>query len=211
MSRSAHSPRFLLPYSPRHPSPLGLPPLAHHTAFQDEPCNSAIPKTPEPSEATGHMRILPEARRPLAGGTQRPTRAPPPAFLTLDTQYHPPTSQPPDSVADGRERSYGQTLQPPATEEMRVPPSPTPSSTSSLSLYSADSAKKSFSIVGVIYDREEEEEEEGGRKGVGGGFFACFSNFTALFSKKSKPKKILAPRELDTPPTSGRQMVQTYR
>jgi len=169
MSRSAASPRPLQPYSPRRPSPLGLPPLAYHSAFQDGPY-SAFPRIPEEFEATSHMRFVPEVRCPLAGGTR--SRAPI-APLTLDTQHHPIVVQQPNNTGvDGRRNGNGQTLQPPATEEMRMPPppSPTPSSASSLSLYSAESVKKSFSIE-AIHEAEEER-----RKG-GCGFYACFSAF----------------------------------
>ena len=177
MSRSAaaaaatSSPRIFQLYSPRRPSPLGLPPLAPHVVFQDAPEFSAYPMTPEiyyiqQSEVTTTttgppMRFPPEARRP--GDTQR-VRAPPPAPLRLDAQNHPAAGN-------------GQTLQPPGTLDMRVPPSPTPSSASSLSLYSTDStsAKKSLPM-GVIQEEAEGEQGER-RKSGGGGFCLCFSAF----------------------------------
>lgn len=175
MSRSAaaaaatSSPRIFQLYSPRRPSPLGLPPLAPHVVFQDAPEFSAYPMTPEiyyiqQSEVTTTttgppMRFPPEARRP--GDTQR-VRAPPPAPLRLDAQHHPAAGN-------------GQTLQPPGTLDMRVPPSPTPSSASSLSLYSTDSAKKSLPM-GVIQEEAEGEQGER-RKSGGGGFCLCFSAF----------------------------------
>jgi len=196
MSRSAASPRILQLYSPRRPSPLGLPP---HTVFHDVPC-SAYPKTPEiyyiqQSEITGHMRFPPEARRPLAGDTQRARPAP----LSLDTQHHPAAVPLPST-------GNGQTLQPHGTQEMRVPPSPTSSSTSSLSLYSSDSAKRSLSI-GVIQEEGEQEE-----KRKGGSFCLCF-NFSALFGVKSKPNKSLAAQDqvIAAEPAPAPRMVQVRR
>lgn len=142
------------------------------------------------------MRFPPDVHRRTS--TQRP-RASPPAPLSLDAQHHPAFVHLP---------SIEETLQPHATEEMRVPPSPTPSSTSSLSLYSADSAKKSLEVG----------EEEGGERkkggGGGGGFCLCF-NFSALFGTKSKPNKILAPQAqaqvLAAEPAPAPQMVQPRR
>ena len=201
--------------------------------LQDLP-SSAFPKTPEmyyylqkSAEGAGHLRFPPEARRPLAGGTQR-CRAPPPAPLSLDSQYHPAAAlQLPSVQKGGGGNDNGQTLQPQSTQEMQVPKSPTPSSASSLSLYSAESAKKSFPI-GVIQEEEEEEER---RKG--GGFCSCFSaspgfsvfhdnligiillvGFKALFGikSKSKPNSILTFREpLAKEPAPAPQMVQTRR
>jgi len=175
--------------------------------LQDLPFG-AFPKTPEmyyylqkSAEGAGHLRFPPEARRPLAGATQR-CRAPPPAPLSLDSQYHPAAALQPPSAEKG---DNGQTLQPQSTQEMQVPKSPTPSSTSSLSLYSAESAKKSFPI-GVIQEEEEERRK-------GGGFCSCFT-FKALFGikSKSKPNSILAPREpLAKEPAPVPQMVQTRR
>jgi hypothetical protein len=170
MSRSAVSPRIFQLYSPRRPSPLGLPPLAPHSmGSQDIPCSSAYPKTPERyyyqhySEPTSHgMRFPPDVHRRTS--TQR-ARASPPAPLSLDTQYHP--------AAIVQLPSIEETLQPDATEEMMRVPSPTPSSTSSLSLYSAESAKKSLEIG---------EEGEGGGKKKGGSFFLCFSAFLCPLS-----------------------------
>jgi len=167
--------------------------------FQDGPSSAYYPTTPEiyyiqqseVTTATGlSMRFPPEARRP--GDTQR-VRAPPPAPLSLDAQHHPAAGN-------------GQTLQPPGMLDMPVPPSPTPSSTSSLSLYSAESAKKSLPI-GVI-----QEEVEGERRKSGGGFCLCF-NFSTLFGVKSKPNKILAPRERVTTvePAAAPRMVQIRR
>lgn len=161
------------------------------------PC-SAYPKTPEryplqQSEPSSHgMRFSPNVHRPLGSNTQR-ARAPPPAPLSLDAQHHPAAVQLP---------SIEQTLQPNATQEMRVPSSPTPSSTSSLSLYSSDSAKKSLEVI-----QEEEEGEE--RKKGGGGFCLCF-NFSAIFGTKSKPNKTQEP-VLAAEPAPAPQMVQPRR
>ena len=190
MSRSAASPRGLQFYSPRRPSPLGLPPLsAHDMGSHDRiPCNTAYPKTPEryyfqfePTSSSHHlhgMRFPPDAHCPLGNNTQRAgSRAPPPAPLSLDTQHHP-------AAAVVHLPSIEQTLQqqqPHATQDMHVPSSSTSSSTSSLSLYSSDSAKRSLPME-VIQEEEEEEEEEGRKKGGGGGggFCLCFSAFLNL-------------------------------
>jgi len=207
MSRSAASPRIFQLYSPRRPSPLGLPPLAPHTGSQDIPCVSSgsayYPKTPEryyylhnsvePTSHHGMIRFPPDVHRRTS--IQR-ARASPPAPLSLDVQHHP--------AAFLHLPSIEETLQPDL--EMRVPPSPTPSSTSSLSLYSAESAKKTLEIGEV-------EEKKGG--GGGGGFCLCF-NFSALFGTKSKPNKILAPQVqavqvLAAEPAPAPQMVQHRR
>lgn len=164
MSRSAVSPRVFQPYSPRRPSPLGLPPFTPQGS-QDIPC-SAYPKTPEryylqhySAEPTSHhgMRFPPDVHRRTASNTQR-TRALPPAPLSLDTQYHP--------AAIVHLPPIEETLHPNTAQEMRGPPSPTPSSTSSLSLYSTESAKKSLEIG---------EEGAGKESRKGGGFCLCFS------------------------------------
>ena len=189
MSRSAASPRVFQLYSPRRPSPLGLPPLA--PGSQDITCSSAYPKTPEryylqhsdhhhhqqqqPATSFG-MRFPPDVHR---RSTQQRSRASPPAPLSLDSQYHPA------AVVVVHLPSIAETLHP--TQEMSVPPSPTPSSTSSLSLYSAESAKKSLEVG---------EGEVGGRKkGGGGGFCLCFSAFLSLspshFTKKKKNSSLL--------------------
>ena len=171
MPRSAVSPRVFQLYSPRRPSPLGLPPLGPYSGSQDVPC-SAYPKTPERyyyqhSESTSSgMRFPPDVHR----RTPQRARASPPAPLSLDAQYHP-------AAVVVHLPSIKETLQSHDTEEMRVsmPSSPTPSSTSSLSLYSAESAKKSG-----------EGGERGGKKkvggggGGGGGFCLCFSAFLYL-------------------------------
>jgi len=165
-ARAAMSPRLPQLYSPRRPSPLGLPPmgfqpLAPHMAFQSSP---SYPKTPDrtiqpkgPPETRVHFP--PEARRPPAGTTQRPRSQPPPPALTLNTQHHPPTQPQPA------------TAQPGATQEMsmRSPPSPTPSSTSSLSLYSADSVTKNFPIETVNKQQQYAEDK---RTGI---FCGCIS------------------------------------
>ncbi|KAF8149092.1 hypothetical protein B0H34DRAFT_194971 [Crassisporium funariophilum] len=214
MSRpAAPSPRLLQPYSPRRPSPLGFnPPLAPHMAFgttsspysyyPSTPDRYIQPKGPSQSDAA-HMRFPPEARRPLAGGgsTQRPRSQPAPAPLQLNTQFHPPT-QP---QGGGQGQGYGQQGhgQPGAQQDMRVPPSPTPSSTSSLSLYSADSTVAKHFPIGVIREQDEEEDDK-----VGGGFCACL-NLKALFGGKPKVNKILAPPDPASAPAP--QMVQTRR
>jgi len=182
-ARAAPSPRLLQPYSPRRPSPLGLPPLgfpplAPHMAFQ----SPSYPITPERhiqpkgiSEA--RVPFPPEARRPLAGA-QRPRsqQAPPP--LTLNTQYHPPTQpQLPD------------TAQPRSKQGMSTvvsPPSPTPSDASSVSLYSADSVSKNFPIDVVKENQQEEDEKPPSL------FCGCI-NFKAWFGSKAKENKILGP------------------
>jgi len=204
MSRSAVSPRVFQPYSPRRPSPLGLPPFTPQGS-QDVPC-TAYPKTPEryylqhytESTTTSHgMRFPPDVHRRNA---QR--KASPPAPLSLDTQYHP--------GAIVHLPSIEETLQPHATEEtMRVPSSPT-SSTSSLSLYSAESAKKTLEIG------EEGEGNQSKKGGRGGGSFCLCFNFSALFGTKSKPNKILAPQAqqaqvLAAEPAPAPQMVQPRR
>jgi len=134
------------------------------------------------------MRFPPDVHR-RTGSTQR-ARASPPAPLSLDTQHHP--------AAIVHLPSIEETVQPHTSQEMRVPPSPTPSSTSSLSLYSSESAKKS------------REDGEGGerKKSGGGGFCLCFTLF------RSKPNKILAPPQvqvLAAEPAPAPQMVQTRR
>ena len=167
MSRSAASPRIFQPYSPRRPSPLGLPPFTPRGTLQDIPC-SAYPKTPEryylqhysagePTPSHG-MRFPPDVHRRNARSTRR-AKASPPAPLSLDSQYHPAA----DVV---HLPSIEESIPSQATQEMRAPPSPTLSSTSSLSLYSAESAKKSLEIG-----------EEGKENKKGGGFCLCFSAF----------------------------------
>ena len=233
MSRSAVSPRVFQSYSPRRPSPLGLPPFTPQGS-QDIPC-SAYPKTPEryylqhysePTTTSHGMRFPPDVHRRTASSTQR-TRALPPAPLSLDSQYHPAAMVvllPP----------IEETVQPHSSHEMRAPPSPTPSSTSSLSLYSNESAKKNLDIG-------EEGEGKGRDKGGGGigGFCLCFSafysilsipslftayrflfpDFSALFGTKSKKlnNKILAPQAqaqalaAEPAPAPQMQMVQPRR
>jgi len=192
-ARAAPSPRLRQPWSPARPSPLGLPPLAPHVAFQ----SFSYPLTPErpiqpkgPSEAK--VSFPPEARRPLAG-TQRPRSQAAPPPLTLNTKDHPPTRQPPP------------TAQPISTPEMIVsPPSPTPSDTSSLSLYSADSVTKNFPIdVGGQKQQEEEKPPS---------LFCGCINFNAWFGSKSKSKKnrILGPPAPPVPAPAP-QMVQVRR
>jgi len=196
-ARAAPSPRLLQPYSPRRPSPLGLPPmgfppLAPHVAFQSPP----YPVTPDrpiqprgPSESRVHFP--PEARRPLAG-THRPRSQGPPPPLNISTEHHPPT----------RPQHPG-TAQPLSKPEMLLsPPSPTPSDTSSLSLYSADSVSKNFPVE--VGQRQQMEEEKPPAL-----FCGCI-NFKAWFGSKSKAKenKILGPPPAPAP---APQMVQTRR
>jgi len=209
MSRSAVSPRVFQLYSPRRPSPLGLPPYS--MGSQDIPTSSsAYPKTPERyyyqyyPEPTSHgMRFPPDVHRRTS--TQR-SRASPPAPLSLDAQHHP-------AAIVVHLPSIEETLQPHATEEMCVPsPSPIPSSTSSLSLYSNESAKKNLEIG---EEGEEGERKKGGSGSGGGSFCLCF-NFSALFGTKSKPNKILAPQSQApqmsvAEPAPAPQMVQPRR
>jgi len=198
--RAAPSPRLRQPWSPARPSPLGLPPmgfaaLAPHIAFQSPP----YPVTPQrpiqpkgPSESK--VSFPPEARRPLAG-TQRPRSHAVPPPLTLNTEDHPPT-QP----------QYPATAQPGSMPEMLVsPPSPTPSDTSSLSLYSADSVSKKFPID-VVGQKQQEEEEKSPAL-----FCGCI-NFKAWFSSRSKAKqnKILGP-PAPAVPAPAPPMVQVRR
>jgi len=197
LSRAAPSPRLLQPYSPRRPSPLGLPPLgfnpplAPHIAFQ----SPSYPLTPErhiqpkgPSEA--RVPFPPEARRPLAG-TQRPRSQPVLPPLTLNNQYHPPTQpQQPGTTQPGSKQGMSMHVS---------PPSPTPSDTSSLSLYSADSVNKNFPID-VVRNQQEEEKPPA--------LFCGCINFKSWFSsKKAKEKRILGPPVPAPPP----QTVQVRR
>jgi len=195
-SRAAPSPRLLQPYSPRRPSPLGFPPLgfaplAPHLAFQ----SVSYPATPQRAiqpKGISETRVPfpPEARRPLAG-TQNTRSQPPPAPLTLDTQYHPPT-QP----------QHPGTAQPGSKQDMSMhvsPPSPTPSDTSSLSLYSADSVTKNFPIN--VEQKQLEEKPPG--------IFCGCLNFKAWFGSKAKEKKILGPQA--PVPAPAAQMVQVRR
>jgi len=196
-ARAAPSPRLLQPYSPRRPSPLGLPPLgfpplAPHMAFQ----SPSYPMTPErhiQPKGTSEARVPfpPEARRPLAG-TQRPRSQPPPPPLTLNTQYHPPTQ--PD------------TAQPKLKQGMTTvisPPSPTPSDSDSVSLYSADSVSKNFPVEVVKESQQEQEEKPPSL------FCGCI-NFKSWFGSKAKENKILGP---PAPPVvePNAQMVQVRR
>lgn len=195
-SRAAPSPRLLQPYSPRRPSPLGFPPLgfaplAPHMAFQ----SVSYPATPQRAiqpKGTSETRVPfpPEARRPLAG-TQRPRSQAVPPPLTLDMKDHPPT-----------QILHPATAQPISTPEMILsPPSPTPSDTSSLSLYSADSVTKNFPIDVVGQNQQEEEKPPS--------LFCGCINFKAWFGSKSKAKanKILGPPT----PAPAPQMVQVRR
>jgi len=169
-TRAVPSPRLLQPYSPRRPSPLGLPPLgfppepplAPHLAFQ----SPAYPKTPDRSiipKGPSEIRVPfpPDARRPLVGAQRRRSHSNLPP-LDLNDENHPPTQ--PRCPA---------TAQPGSKQDMTMvlsPPSPTPSDTSSLSLYSSDSTKKRLSMD--MGDEESQQEENDKPPGV---FCGCFS------------------------------------
>ncbi|PPQ79149.1 hypothetical protein CVT25_002882 [Psilocybe cyanescens] len=196
-ARAAPSPRLLQPYSPRRPSPLGLPPLgfppapplAPHIAFQ----GPSYPLTPErhiqpkgPSES--RVPYPPEARRPLAGtqSQSRPRSQPVLPPLNLNSEHHPPTQAP--------QPKYPGTAQPAAKQEMTMvvsPPSPTPSDTSSLSLYSAESITKTFPVEVAQQMQKMQQEEDERPPSL---FCGCI-NFKGWFgsSKKAKERKILGP------------------
>jgi len=242
MPLSAVSPRVFQLYSPRRPSPLGLPPLAPHGSHhQDIQCNSAYPKTPEryyyqhyysSSSASAEpitsggggggihhgMRFPPDVhRRTSTNGNQR-ARALPPAPLSLDSQYHPaaaivhlPSIE--ETLSQSQQQPPSQSLDTQEREMKDAPPfSPTPSSTSSLSLYSTESAKKTLEIG------EEGEGVDKKNNGGGGGFCLCF-NFSSLFGSKAKQNKILGPQPQPQPqpqvlaaePTPAPLMVQPRR
>jgi len=218
MSRSAASPRvFQQLYSPRCPSPLGLPPFTPHIAFQETPASAPAERhyIQRSAEPTGHLRYPTEPRRPpgLTGGSTKRCRAPPPAPLNLDSEHHPAASvQLPSAPAtDGGGNNNAQTTQQLGREEIPAPQkSPTPSSSSSLSLYSSESVKKKKFSIGVIQEEREQEEQEDREEKQKGGFCSCLA-FTSLFGgTKPKPDKILAPREpSSTEPAPTPQMVQT--
>lgn len=155
-ARAAPSPRPRQPYSPRCPSPLGLPPigvppLAPHMAFQGPSYYPTTPDRPVQPKGPVETRVpFPqEARRPLAG-SHRPRSQPPPP-LTLNEQYHPPTQmQQPKTTHGGPDHEMS---------NRRSASSPTPSDTSSLSLYSAESVTKNFPL-NVENRRQQQEEEE---------------------------------------------------
>lgn len=154
-ARAAPSPRLRQPWSPRHPSPLGLPPMGFsplppHMAFQAPLAYPVTPERPIQPKGPSDTKVPypPEARRPLAG-TQRPRSHAVPPPLNLNTIDHPPTQS-----------QHAATAQPLSMPDMLVsPPSPTPSETSSLSLYSADSVHKNFPID-VVQNQQQEEEEK---------------------------------------------------
>lgn len=155
-ARAAPSPRPRQPYSPRCPSPLGLPPigvppLAPHMAFQGANYYPATPDRPVQPKGPAETRVPfpPEARRPLAG-SHRPRSQPPPP-LTLNDPYHPPTQMQQPKTTHG--------VPDHEMSNRRSSSSPTPSDTSSLSLYSAESVTKNFP-VNVENRRQQEEEEE---------------------------------------------------
>jgi len=172
------TPRHIGPYSPRHPSPLGFPPLAPHMAFQQPsygwihtPDRAVQPKGPS------NMRVAfpSEARRPpLAGSIQRPKSQPPPP---LKLENPPPYPPPPKT---------GNALTVPG-QEMESSPSPslTPSEASSLSLYSPESVVKNFPI------ETSQNQEEQRSKNL---FCCCFGFFSRRSrSEKDKEDRILGP------------------
>jgi len=201
-ARAAPSPRLRQPWSPARPSPLGLPPmgfppLAPHVAFHS-PSYPFTPQRPIQPKGPSEIKVSfpPEARRPLAG-TQRPRSQAVPPPLTLNTEDHPPT-----------QLQRPATAQPGSVPEMHVsPPSPTPSDTSSLSLYSADSVTKKFPID-VVGQKQQEEEQEEKPPAL---FCGCI-NFKAWFGSRSKAKqqKILGP-PAPAVPAPAPQMVQVRR
>ncbi|KAF8885903.1 hypothetical protein CPB84DRAFT_1788076 [Gymnopilus junonius] len=181
-ARAAPSPRLRQPWSPRHPSPLGLHPMGFsplplHTAFQ---APLAYPVTPDrPSHPKGpsdtKVSYPAEARRPLRARNTIPQH---------------PISAPGNISAS-------------SMPSMLVsPPSPTPSETSSLSLYSAESVHKNFPIDVIAHRQQQEEEEKPPAL-----FCGCI-NFKAWFGSKAKAreKKILGPPAAPAP-----QMVQVRR
>ncbi|CAA7265713.1 unnamed protein product [Cyclocybe aegerita] len=196
-ARPAPSPRLLQPYSPRRPSPLGFPPLAPHMAFQS-PSYPVTPERPIYSKGPPETRVaLPaEARRPLAGTTQRP-RSQPPAPLNLNTRSitQPQNSQQPATTQGMTTRPAG-------------PPSPTPSDASSVSLYSAESVSKNFP-VDVRQGKQQQQEEE---ERPSNPFCACL-NLRALFGSKSKESRILGPPQQPQPqqPAPAPPMTQVPR
>ena len=214
------SPRYPQPWSPRRPSPLGTqPPLAPHMAF----ASPTFPPTPDrlliPKGSTDmQMRFPPEARRaPLAGSTHR-LRSHAPTPLNLSSTLHPPNShQTEDSddasdrknrrrslLAQQKEEPPAQTepssprrrRQPSATTDMRVPPSPLASSTSSLSLYSADSTKKAHALGDDDDLARERRQQRGEETEKPSSVFCSCLNFKALFGSKSRKateERILGP------------------
>lgn len=100
--------------------------------------------------------------------------------------------------------------QPSATVDMRVQPSPTPSSTSSLSLYSGDSITKKAQLAELEEELEELKQAQAGEKDKSGAatFCSCL-NFKSLFGGgKSKARKDKEERILG-PPRRHSQMSQT--
>ncbi len=173
-ARAAPSPRPRQPYSPRCPSPLGLPPigvppLAPHMAFQGPSYYPTTPDRPVQPKGPVETRVpFPqEARRPLAG-SHRPRSQPPPP-LTLNEQYHPPTQmQQPKTTHGGPDHEMS---------NRRSASSPTPSDTSSLSLYSAESVTKNFPLN--VENRRQQQEEEEKPPSL---FCGCFSALSLLFN-----------------------------
>lgn len=212
------SPRPRQPYSPRCPSPLGLPPtgpppLAPHLAFTGYSYYPTTPDRPVQPKGPSESRVVfpPEARRPLAGA-QRPRSQPPPP-LSLNDPQHPPTQLPRTAHPNVGEHEMTQ----------RRSQSPTPSETSSLSLYSAESVYKNFPVNATNHQQQRQEEEEKPPSL----FCGCFSmsfiktmwytlvsnpdklDFKALFGSKPKQNKIIAPPAPARAPAP--QMVQTRR
>ncbi|PPR00124.1 hypothetical protein CVT26_008904 [Gymnopilus dilepis] len=197
-ARAAPSPRLRQPWSPRHPSPLGLPPIGSsplppHVAFQSftaYPVTSERPFHPKGPPDT-KIPYSAEVRRPQAGTQrQKPYVVPPP--LSLNSPDHPAI-----------QAQHAATAQPLSKPDMLVsPPSPTPSETSSLSLYSGESVHKNFPIE-VANQRQQEEEEKPPSL-----FCGCF-NFKAWFGSKTraKEKRILGPPA----PAAAPQMAQVRR
>ncbi|KJA20531.1 hypothetical protein HYPSUDRAFT_68402 [Hypholoma sublateritium FD-334 SS-4] len=166
-------------------------------AFQGSSYYPATPDRPVQPKGPTETRVHfpPEARRPLAG-SHRPRSQPPPP-LTLNDPYHPPTQmQQPKTTHGGPDHEMS---------HRRSPSSPTPSDTSSLSLYSAESVTKNFPVN--VENRQQQEEEDEKPPSL---FCGCF-NFKALFGSKPKQSKILAPPAPVSAPAPAPQMVQTRR
>ncbi|PPR02176.1 hypothetical protein CVT24_011364 [Panaeolus cyanescens] len=189
------SPRLPQPYSPRRPSPLGFnPPIESISEYDERPSSPLTPDRLLRSKTATQSATpdLPETHRPLAGWQRRRSQPPPPPLVLHPMQQQ---SHRPQHEAYG---SAAQTHQPTATAAMTTsPPSPTPSSASSLSLYSADSAKKRISME--IQQKGQDSQEE--RQGI----FCCFS-FCGFFKPKRQKKelenKILGPPRSATAPAT---------
>jgi hypothetical protein len=195
------TPRHLGPYSPRHPSPLGFPPLAPHVAFQQP--TYAWPHTPDrvvqpKGPSNRKVAFPPEARRPpLAGSTQRPKSQPPPPLKLDDRHHRSPLPAPPKT---------GNALTVPGGREIE-PSSPaltiTPSEASSLSLYSPDNVAKNFPVE-VVQKQEEDRPKNP--------FCSCFGLFSRRSKDKEKEARILGPPVPKiVQPAPVPQMTQTGR